>query len=232
MDFIASNQFRAIVMLSNVFFDLDGTLTDSKEGIMKCFQYSLNELGRSYVGELKVEDCIGPPLRAAFKKLLASNDELLIEKAVSVYRERYEKLGLFENIVYPGISDLLSTLHKNSLRLYVVTTKPKIWADRIVEHFKLDHWFTSIFGTDLNGRFDSKAEHIEFILSNLKLLPEETIMIGDRRDDILAGKINRLRTVGVTFGYGSKQEIIDSTPDYICDSPLEIQTTIMNIFCE
>jgi phosphoglycolate phosphatase len=217
------------LMFSNIFFDLDGTLTDSQEGILKCFIYALNELGRPCAGELKVSDVIGPPLRSAFRKLLDSNDEILIEKAVSLYRERYERACLLENHLYPGILDLISALHANSLKLYVVTTKPKIWADKIVRHFQLDRWFTEVFGTDLNGRFDSKTEHLEFILSHLKLAPGETMIVGDRREDILAGKNNRIRTIGVTFGYGNRQEIVDAAPDYICDSPLEIQKTIMGL---
>ncbi|MFC1977580.1 HAD hydrolase-like protein [Chloroflexota bacterium] len=212
----------------NIFFDLDGTLTDSKEGITKCIQYSLTELGRPYPSELEVNDFIGPPLRSTFKKLLGSSEELLIEQAVSLYRERFSKVGLFENTVYPGIVEVLSTLHENSFKLYVVTTKPKLYADRIIKHFLLAQWFSDIFGTELDGRFDNKAKLIEFIVNHLKLTPEETIIVGDRREDIVAGKANRIGTVGVTYGYGSKQEIINAAPDYICGSPSEIQVTIMN----
>lgn len=216
-------------MLSNVFFDLDGTLTDPKEGIIRCLQYSLESLGRPYPGELEAKDFIGPPLRSTFEKLLSSNEKPLVEKAVSLYRERFSEVGLFENIVYPGIADLLSTLHENSFRLYIVTTKPKIYADRIVKHFLLEQWFSDIFGTELDGRFDNKAELIEFILSQMKLSPEETVMVGDRREDIVAGKANLIRTLGVTYGYGDKQEISDSAPDYVCDNPSEIQRTLISI---
>ncbi|MBI2850497.1 MAG: HAD hydrolase-like protein [Chloroflexi bacterium] len=216
-------------MLSNVFFDLDGTLTDPEEGIAKCLRYSLERLGRLYPGELEAKDFIGPPLRSTFEKLLCSDEKPLIEKAVSLYRERFSTVGLFENAVYPGIEDLLSTLYKNSFRLYIVTTKPKIYADRIIEYFRLARWFSDIFGTELDGRFDNKAELIEFILAHLKLAPEETVMVGDRREDIVAGKANRIKTVGVTYGFGSEQEIIDSTPDYVCSSPPEIRETIMSI---
>ena len=216
-------------MLSNVFFDLDGTLLDPKEGITKCLQYSLKRLGRPYPSELEAKDFIGPPLRSTFEKLLCSNDKRLIEKAMSLYRERFSEVGILENMVYPRIADLLATLHENSFRLYVVTTKPTVYADRIVKHFLPAHWFSDVFGAELNGRFDNKAELIEFILSHLKLVPEETIIVGDRRGDITAGQLNQIRTIGVTYGYGSKQEIINSAPDYVCDSPSEIQMTIMSI---
>jgi phosphoglycolate phosphatase len=215
--------------LSNVFFDLDGTLTDSKEGIESCYRYSLKRLGLSFPAKFETKDFMGPPIRNTFEKLLGSNDKTLIEKAVGFYRERYTDIGLFENRVYPGIADLLSTLYMNSFRLYVVTTKPKIYADKIVEYFRMAQWFSDVFGNELDGRFDNKTEHIEFILNHLQLNPEQTIMVGDRREDILAGKVNRLRTVGVTYGYGSKQEIIDSAPDYICNKPYDIRNIVLSM---
>jgi phosphoglycolate phosphatase len=216
-------------MLTNIFFDLDGTLTDSKEGIVKCFHYSMNKLGRSLTDVPEVNDFIGPSLRVTFRKLLGSDDERLIEKAVAIYRERFSTVGLFENKVYPGIPEVLSALHKNSLKLYVATSKMKLYADRILEHFQLAPWFSGVFGSELEGRFDDKAELIEFIMSGLKLAAGETIMVGDRREDITAGKANRIRTIGVTYGYGSQMEIIDAAPDFTCGSPSEIQSTIMSL---
>jgi phosphoglycolate phosphatase len=213
--------------LSNIFFDLDGTLIDPKEGISKSFQYSLSKLGCSYPGDLRPEDIIGPPLRATFAKLLGSDEKPLIEKAVSLYRERYSETGIFENTLYPGIEDLLSTLNRNSLGLFMVTTKPTVYAKRIADHFSFTHWFKDIFGTGLDGRFDDKAEHVGYILGHLKLVPEETIMIGDRNHDIVAGKLNRTKTAGVTYGYGSEQEINNAVPDFICHSPADIQRVIM-----
>ncbi|UCB43775.1 MAG: HAD hydrolase-like protein [Dehalococcoidales bacterium] len=218
-------------MIGNVFFDLDGTLTDPKEGITRCIQYSLKQLGRPYPSDLKPTDFIGPPLRSTFAKLLCSDEKPLIEKAMSLYRERFSEVGIFENMVYPGIDEVLSALHEKSLRLYVVTTKPTVYAERIIKHFSLAQWFSDIFGTELDGRFDNKAELVEFILRNLKLVPEETAMVGDKKEDIIAAKSNRIRTIGFTYGYGSKQEISNSAPDYVCNSPSEVQMTIMSI-CE
>jgi phosphoglycolate phosphatase len=214
-------------MISNIFFDLDGTLTDSKEGIIKCFDYALEKLGYPAPKGFNINDCLGPPLRVSFRRLLNSNDEILIERAVATYRERFSTIGLFENKVYPGIPELLSALHEKSLKLYVVTTKPKVFAGRIVEHFGLTHQFEAIYGTELNGRFDNKADLIEFILQNRKLSAEETVMIGDKREDITAGKANRTKTIGVTYGYGNRREIMDAAPDDICDSPQEIGQVIM-----
>jgi phosphoglycolate phosphatase len=216
-------------MLSNIFFDLDGTLTDSKEGIIKCIDYALEKLGYPVPKGFNINDCLGPPLRVSFRRLLNSNDEVLIERAVATYRERFSTIGLFENKVYPGIPELLSALHEKSLKLYVVTTKPKVFAGRIMEHFQLAHRFDAIYGTELNGRFDNKADLIEFILQNRKLRAEETVMIGDKREDIVAGKANLTRTIGVTYGYGSLQEITEAAPDGICGSPSEIQKLIMGM---
>ena len=216
-------------MLSNIFFDLDGTLTDSKEGIIKCIDYALEKLGYPVPKGFNINDCLGPPLRVSFRRLLNSNDEVLIERAVATYRERFSTIGLFENKVYPGIPELLSALHEKSLKLYIVTTKPKVFAGRIMEHFQLAHRFDAIYGTELNGRFDNKADLIEFILQNRKLRTEETVMIGDKREDIVAGKANRTKTIGVTYGYGSLQEITEAAPDGICGSPSEIQKLIMGM---
>jgi phosphoglycolate phosphatase len=130
-----------------------------------------------------------------------------------LYRERFAKVGIFENVVYPGIVELLSTLYNKHIRLYVVTTKPKIYADRIIEHFQLARYFHDIYGAELDGRFENKVEHIELIMSQLKIISEETAMIGDRKEDIIAGNLNHIKTIGVTYGYGSVQEINDSAPD-------------------
>jgi phosphoglycolate phosphatase len=214
-------------MLSNIFFDMDGTLTDSKEGIVNCIYYALEKLGYPVPEGFNVNDCLGPPLRLSFRRLLHSSDDALIERAVAIYRERFSTIGLFENRVYPGIPELLSALRKNDFKLYVVTTKPRVFAERIIEHFQLAHSFEAIYGTELNGQFDNKADLIEFILKTRLLRAEETVMVGDKREDIVAGKANRTGTIGVTYGYGSPGEITEAAPDDICGSPEEIGQIIL-----
>jgi phosphoglycolate phosphatase len=216
-------------MLKNVFFDLDGTLTDPKQGITRCIQHALRSLDKPYFSENELQQFIGPPLRSSFKKLLHSDEESLIEEAVRLYRERFSTIGIFENTIYPGIVDLLAALRDESIRLYVVTAKPKIYADRIVEHFELTGYFYHVYGSELDGSYDNKGKLIEHIMGQLKLVPADTAMIGDRRDDITAGKMNRLRTVGVTYGYGSKEEINESDPDHICHTPNEIQNIVLSL---
>jgi phosphoglycolate phosphatase len=184
----------------------------------------MNKLGRPLPDTFEVNDFIGPSLRVTFKKLLGSDDEVLIEKAVAIYQERFSTVGLFENKVYPGIPALLSSLHKKSFEMSVVTSKAKIYADRIIEHFHLSPFLSDIYGSELGGRLDNKANLVEFILSNRMMSAEETI-----KEDIIAGKINRIRTIGVTYGHGSQQEITDAAPDYICGSPSEIQKLLASL---
>ncbi len=114
-------------MLSNILFDLDGTITDPKEGITRCIQYALKQLGQLCPNEEYLTSLIGPPLHSIFKELLYSSENDLIEEAISLYRKRFSEVGLFENKVYTGITELLDVLHKNSYKLWVVTFKPTIW---------------------------------------------------------------------------------------------------------
>jgi len=212
-----------------LFFDLDGTLSDPSDGITRCIQYSLESLGRPYPPKAELVQFIGPPLRWTFPRLLGSEDRDLIDKAVAFYRERYGDLGLFENSVYPGISELLERLRQDGYRLCVVTSKPTVYSDRIIRHFGFDRFFLKVFGPELDGRFDEKSELIEHILHELALDPRRTIMIGDRARDIESGKIHGTRTIGVTYGFGSQTEIAAAEPDEICRDPAEIRPAILRL---
>jgi phosphoglycolate phosphatase len=203
--------------IKNVLFDLDGTLLNPQTGITGCLSYALIKMGRQAPDMEELTAFIGPPLRKTFRTLLNCEDENLVEKAVAFYRERYSTTGIYENIVYPGVADLLSGLKKDSFKLFIATTKPKNYAEIIVKHFALDG-FDGVFGTGMDGSFDNKAELVAHILESESLSSEETVMIGDRREDVLAGKQNRTKTIGVTYGFGPRTEIADSTPDWICDN--------------
>jgi phosphoglycolate phosphatase len=207
--------------IQNVLFDLDGTLLDPQIGITGCLRHALIKMERPAPEASELTAFIGPPLRKTFRALLNSEDESLIEKAVVFYRERYSTLGIYENTVYPGAENLLEGLKRDSFRLFVATTKPKHYADIIVGHFALNG-FDEVFGTGMDGSFDNKADLVKHIVTSLALEPERTVMIGDRREDILAGKQNGTRTIGVTYGFGSQTEIEDSRPDWICGSVRDI----------
>lgn len=215
-------------MVSNILFDLDGTLTDPKEGITKCIQYALKQLGRPPRSESELNNFIGPPIHLRFQELLDSDDNDLINKTINFYRERYSEVGFLENVIYPGIPELLSFLHENSYKLYVVTIKPRIYAEKIVKHFSLSQWLSHVYGPNLDEYPENKTNLIKTLLNDFALVPEESVVVGDRKEDIIAGRLNGTITIGVTYGYGGIDEIVDSGPDYICNSPYEIQQAILN----
>jgi len=214
--------------ISTLFFDLDGTLTDPSEGITRCLQYGLEQLGRPFPPQAELVQYIGPPLRWTYPQLLGSEDAELVDEAIRHYRQRFANIGLFENKVYAGIPELLNVLSDGGFKLYVVTSKPTVYAERIIEHFGLDRYFIGTFGPELNGRFDNKAELIAHILAGRNLRPQQVVMIGDRASDITAGKANGTRTLGVTYGFGDLVELTAAGSDAICHSPAEIHRILTN----
>ncbi len=204
---------------TTLFFDLDGTLTDPREGITRCLQYSLERLGRPVPPQAELVQYIGPPLRWTFPRLLGTDDTSLVEAAIEHYRQRYATVGLFENELYAGIPELLGALHDTGLRLFVVTSKPTVYAERIVQHFDLTEYFEAVFGPHLDGRFDDKSELIAYILHERAIAPDRSVMIGDRASDITAGQANGTRTIAVTYGFGSAEELAAANPGQVCHSP-------------
>lgn len=211
---------------STLFFDLDGTLTDPRKGITRCIQYGLEQIGRPFPPQAELVKYIGPPLRWTFPDLLGTDEAELVDAAIRHYRQRYADVGLFENVIYDGIPELLSALHGAGFKLYVVTSKPTIYAERIVRHFGLDRYFEATFGPELNGQFDDKTELVAHIIAERQLAPEQTLMIGDRGSDIAAGKANGTRTLAVTYGFGSLEELAAAAPDAICHRPAEIRRVV------
>ena len=215
--------------VTTLFVDLDGTLTDPSAGITRCMQHALECLGRSYPGQAELRRYIGPPLRWTFPRLLGSDDADLVETAIGHFRRRYGTVGLFENDPYPGVAELLSSLRADGYTLYVVTSKPKVYADRILAHFGLDRYFIEVFGPDLDGRFDEKRELVQFVLRHVGAEAKQTVMIGDRARDIESGKAHGTLTIGVTYGFGSEEELIAAKPDAICHSPSEIDGALSDL---
>jgi phosphoglycolate phosphatase len=212
-----------------LFFDLDGTLSDPKEGMTRSFQHALKRLGRAELPASELTQFIGPPLRWTMSRLLATEDPELIERGVDCYREYYADRGLFENVVYEGIPPLLETLQEEGFPLYVVTSKPVGFAERIVKHFNLDRYFTRVFGPDFDGHYDDKADLLACVVRSLSVNPARTIMIGDRDRDVLAGKRNGTRTIGVTYGFAVPGELAGCDPDRTCATPAEIHVAVMSL---
>jgi len=206
----------------NLLFDLDGTLTDPFEGITKCILYALNRLGRPLPSAEALRWCIGPPLKQSFTKLLACNDEKTSQKAISLYRERFSTTGLYENRIYKDIPAVLTTLNDLGHTLFVATSKPKVYAARIIDHFKLSGYFKRVYGSELDGTRTDKSSLIAHILQKESLPPSQTIMIGDRRHDVYGARANDLLCMGVLWGYGDREELEVAGADALIKKPREL----------
>jgi phosphoglycolate phosphatase len=212
------------VQTTTILFDLDGTLTDPKPGITRCIQHALTELGYQTPESESLQWCIGPPLRQSFSRLLGSSDGQLLEQAVELYRQRFSTVGLFENRVYKGVPETLADLRRQGHRLFLATAKPRIFAEQILEHFGLAQFFETAHGSELNGHLTDKSSLVRHILAVEHLAPERTMIIGDRKYDIVGGKVNGLATGAVTYGYGTVEELHAEGPDAVFDSPEQILT--------
>ena len=198
----------------STFFDLDGTLTDPKPGITRCIQYALEHLGFPVPTQDDLVWCIGPPLHASMKKFVGTDE--LAHRAVELYRERFRDVGLYENEAYAGIEETLAKVAVGGRRLFVATSKPKVYADRIVEHFGLGGLFEHVFGSELDGTRTDKTDLLAYALSEAKLDPAQAIMIGDRSHDVVGARKNGMKAIGVLYGYGSLAELTDAGADHLC----------------
>jgi phosphoglycolate phosphatase len=205
----------------NVLLDLDGTLTDPRKGIVGCVRHALSELGEVAPSDQELARYIGPPLRDTFRELLGSDSER-IEAAVGAYRVRFEAIGMFENEVYAGVPEALDALSRQGARLYLATSKPRVYAEGILRHFGLLTRFTRAYGSELNGTLSNKSELIAHVLGNEGLDCSRTIMVGDRRYDMQGAVDNRVRPVGVLWGYGSKVELLQAGATELYEKPEEL----------
>ena len=188
-------------------FDLDGTLSDNYEGISRSIRHALARLGAPDPGEAALRACVGPPLRESFARLLPAPDATAIDAALDAYRERFRAVGWRENVVYDGVPEALATLARAGARLYVCTTKPEVFATRIVAHFGFDAFVTRVYGADLAGALDDKRTLLAHLIASEGLDAARAIMIGDRHLDGRAAQANGTRAVGVLWGYGSEAEL-------------------------
>ena len=214
-------------MITNVLLDLDGTLTDPATGITNCIAYALTRVDVAAPSPNDLHFAIGPPLRGSFATLLKTNDTVLIERAMVLYRERFAETGLFENIVYNGVPEMLTDLKARNYRLLLATAKPHVYARRILAHFNLATPFDGIYGSELDGTRQHKADLLRYLLERENIDPSSAVMIGDRHHDIDAARVHGCRAIGVTYGYGSAEELAHA--DRLCDSPAHIAETIVSL---
>lgn len=202
-----------------VILDLDGTITDSKKGIMMALEYSLLMSGINKPGRYDLESYIGLSLSTIYREILETEDEHTIKAAVEHYRDEFTRTGMTDMKLYEGIDETIRKLHERKCILLLASIKPALYSSEILEHYGLLRYFRDIFGSREDSNNGSKAHIIEDALSSAD---GRSIMIGDRRGDILGAKENSIGSMGVLYGYGSEKEITEAGPDYIAHKPEDI----------
>lgn len=217
-------------MYDYLLFDLDGTLTDPKEGITKSVQYALKSFGIEETDLDKLEPFIGPPLKNSFMDFYGFDEEKA-ELAVEKYRENFKDVGIFQNKVYDGIPQMLRKLKLKGKRLAVSSSKPQVFVERILDHFDLRKYFDVVVGSELDGRRVEKEEVVEEALRQLlgerKYRHEEVVIIGDRKFDVEGGLAHDITTMAVAYGYGSMEELKEAKAEYIVRSVQELEKTLL-----
>jgi phosphoglycolate phosphatase len=206
--------------MATIYFDLDGTLTNPKPGITRSIQYALRTLGQAVPSEDELTWCIGPPLHTSLKKLTGTDE--LAGRALLLYRERFGDVGLFENETYEGIEATLSALSATGRRMFVATSKPAVYAERIIDHFGLRRYFERVFGSELDGTRTDKGELLRYALDAARVDPATAVMIGDRSHDVVGARRNGMTAIGVLYGYGREDELRDAGAHHICAAHAEL----------
>jgi len=211
-----------------ILFDLDGTLTDPKVGITKSVKYALNKNNIEVESLDDLIKFIGPPLKESFMEFY-SFDKERANKAIEYYREYFKDKGIFENEVYEGMPELLRDLKSNGFIIAIATSKPTVFAERIVEHFALKEYFNIVVGSNLDGSRTNKGEVISYVLEQLNINNlEEVVMIGDRKHDIIGAHKNNIDSIGVLYGYGDLEEFQEVAPKHVVGSVSDLYKLIIN----
>jgi phosphoglycolate phosphatase len=211
-----------------ILFDLDGTLSDPKIGITKSVQFALDQMGIRIDNLDELDVFIGPPLQQSFSDYY-SFDEAQTQIAIKHYRERFSDVGMYENTLYDHIPALLQELKENGHTLVVATSKPTVFAKEILKYFNIHHHFDLIVGSNLDGTRTSKTEIIQYILDHYgQQTSEAFIMIGDRKHDIIGAHNTGIDSIGVTYGYGSIEEITQINPTFNVSTVLELKEFLLH----
>ena len=187
-----------------ILFDLDGTLTDPQQGICRSINYALEHFGAHPKPLCQLTKYIGPPLRDSFAELLGEENA---EAAVAKYRERFSVTGLYENEIYPNVKETLELLQQEGYILCTASSKPQIFVEKILKHFEIDKYFSIIGGASLDGKIGEKEEVINLVIKQLAADRKEIVMVGDTRFDLIGAQKMQLDAIGVTYGFGSEQEL-------------------------
>ena len=209
-------------MYDTLLFDLDGTIVDSSRGITNCAIYALEKFGITVTDRRELYRFIGPPLVDSFRDFYGFSDESA-KAAVAFYRERYREVGMYENDIYEGIPELLESLRARGKRIFLATSKPEEFAKKILEYLKLDKYFDLIAGATFDRSRDTKESVIRYALAEGGLVPDETVvMIGDRLHDVEGAQAVGLDSIGVLWGFGSREELESAGATCIAATPEEL----------
>ncbi|QBO36221.1 HAD family hydrolase [Periweissella cryptocerci] len=205
-----------------IFFDMDGTITDSAEGILNSLDYAIEKLGLEHRSRVEMQTFIGPPMLDSFERIWGL-DEAAARHAVDVYREYFGEKGKFENAIYPDIEYTLSLLKMYGKHLYIASSKAEVFVREIIEHFALANYFDGVYGATLDGSRAAKTEVLAYAIAQSGLVDKsKALMIGDTDNDIIGGRENGLDTLGVNYGIGAKAELEAAGATYIVDTPKAI----------
>jgi phosphoglycolate phosphatase len=202
----------------NILFDLDGTLSDPGDGFVACVSYALSKLECPPHAHDEIRRHVGPPLEETLTHLI--EDRAKIPAALAFYRERYASVGYLENAVYPGIERALRELQSRQMNLFVATSKPTLYAERILEHFGLARFFRAVYGSELDGTRSGKTELLAHVCEKEKI--SGGVMIGDRAQDMTGALANGLTPVGALWGYGSREELGGAGARLLCERPADL----------
>ncbi len=215
-------------MFAYCFFDLDGTITDPKIGITSSVAYALEKYGIPVEDKDQLTTFIGPPLHESFCKYFGFSNMAAYD-AVDKYREYYKAQGIFENYLYDGMADLLISLQNAGAKVVMATSKPEIFARQIAEHFHIDSYFSCITGSELDGTRVAKDEVIACAMKRMGMKNASgAVMIGDRMHDIVGAKKNGMESIGVLYGYGSRQELEEAGAGHIVGSVAELKALLLS----
>lgn len=211
----------------HILFDLDGTLTDSAEGITKSAAYALKHFNIEVTDLKSLEKFIGPKLQDSFMEFYNFSEEQA-ERASELFQERFARIGKFENKLYPGIKELLEKLKNSGRKLYVATSKPVFYSKEILDHFSISQYFEDISGAELDGSKSHKEEVIGRILTQNKITPSgQVVMVGDRKFDVIGAKANQIPVVGVLYGFGGREELTASGADRLAADLAELEQILL-----
>lgn len=216
--------------MPTLLLDLDGTLTDPREGIVGSIRHALARLDAPVPPDAELLRCIGPPLADSFAELLeVPRQSPKIDEAIGHYRDRFDAHGWRENRVYAGIPELLHAAREHGFRCVVATSKPTLFAERIVQHFALRDHLAHVYGAELDGTRGAKAELLEHVLASEAIAAEDAVMVGDRRHDVDGARANGIACIGVLWGYGSLAELESAGADRVCSEPSSLLAAVASL---